>query len=131
MTSHMAGDSSNVIQKIFEVLSSDSSEASDCYEDYRDESSSSVMLPTTSSCTSDTQSIAVSRARCETRSLGSVLQKATPSTLCWKRAIRKNPPKGVKRKVSSCSTDPKLVKPTQRCKEFASEFADEPFIVSG
>ena len=123
----MAGDSSNVLQKICEVLSSDS-DTSDCYEDYGDESSSSVMLPTTSSCTSDTQSTAVSaRDRCETRSLASVLQKATPSTLCRKRAVRKNPPKGVKRKVSSCSTDPKSVKPTQRCKEFA----DEPFTVSG
>ena len=62
MANRMACDSSNVIQRICEVLFSDSSETSDCYEEYGDESSSGVMLPTTSSCTSDTQSTVVSRA---------------------------------------------------------------------
>lgn len=123
----MAGDGSNLIQKIYEVSSSENSETSDCYEDYGDESSSttsSVVVPTTSSCTSDTSTTVETRI---TRSLASMLQKATSSNLCRKRAIRKNPPKGVKRKASSCSTDPKSVKPTQRC----TEFSDEPFTVSG
>ena len=98
MASGIAGDSSNLIQKICEVSSSDSSETSGCYEEYGYENSSSMVVPTMSSCTSDT-STTVSRIRCVTRSLASVLQKATPSNLCWKKAIRKNPPKGVKHRL--------------------------------
>ena len=55
-------------------------------------SSVSVALPTMSNCTSDTSttvSTQISRARCEPRSLASVLQRATPSNLCWKRVIQK------------------------------------------
>ena len=44
MASRMAIDSSSIKKKICEVLSSDSSETSDCYEDYRDGSSGSAMM---------------------------------------------------------------------------------------
>ena len=57
------------------------SETSDCYEEYRDKSSSSIVVATMSGCTSDTLTTA-SRIRCETRSLASVLQKATSCNLC-------------------------------------------------
>ena len=62
------------------------------------------------------------------RSLLSVLRRPTSSDLCRKRVIRKNPPKGKKRKASSssCTTDPKSVTPAKRC----LEFLDEPFEVS-
>jgi len=41
--------------------------------------------------------------------------------------VRKNPPKGTKQKISFCTNDPKLIKPSQRC----AEFSDAPLTVSG
>ena len=47
---------------------------------------------------------------------------------CIFRLVSKKnyPPQGKKRKVTSCSTDPKSVTPVQRC----TEFCNEPFEVS-
>ena len=78
------------------VKTSDSSETNDYYEEYRDESSSSVVVLTPSSCTYDTSTTLLPdfRVRWETRSLAYMLQKATPLNLCRKRTIQKDPSKG-------------------------------------
>ena len=60
-------------------------------------------------------------------SLLSVLQQAKTSDLSRKRAIRNNPPKGKKRKVStgtgsSASTSMKSVTPRDRCNRFPKEY---------
>ena len=108
--------------------SSDSSETNDYYEEYKDESSSSVMVLTTSSCTYDTSTTA-SRLQSQMENQVTSIHATKDNTFEFvsERDNTKGSTKGVKCKVSSCNTNPKSVKPTQKC----TKFSDKPFTVSG
>ena len=132
----MAAGSSSASASVVQQICDLSSSSSDSYSDTETLSSVSggvssltsslAALPTTSSYTShsDTSTSAISN---QPRSLVNVLQRPTTSDLCRKRVVRKNPPKGAKRKVLSSNNDPKSIKPNQRC----IEFPNESFTVSG
>ena len=133
----MAGKAGDIVDQICE--SSSNSSLSDYSSDNEISSQSSVTSAVPYSSGSTNESRALTRSETVegssknsttsrySRSLLSVLQRATSSDLCRKRSIRHNLPKGKKRRVSSLScSNPKSVTPAQRC----LEFRDEPFTVS-